>query len=399
MRFRNMLQVVALAGQVCAIGITPIWVWGAPYELKQQPTGLAAEQFSKGITLLRKGDSKGAEAALRKSLELIPNHVGALAGLAESLQQQGRYQEARAIIQQALALQPQNGAIQRAWGRYLFSQKEFKEAEDAYLRAIQLNPKDASAYIDLGNLYLGGLNRSSLAAKSFAAAVKLAPNDGNAHFGLGTAYAALKKTKEALLELDEAVRLSPNNPVVFMALGNLHREQKNYDKALEAYTSALKIESHFIDAAMAKGDLLVTQGNLEEAIQSYKRVIELDPNRAYAYNNLAWIAAEEKTQLDDGVIWAKKAISLGPSIPQFKDTLAWVYRARGDLSQAAETLTAALSVAAEDPTMTYHLGIVRAEQGKTTEAIEVLKMAIKLHLEAGLAKDAARRIRTLSAAQ
>lgn len=393
------LLLVGLSVQLCVIGIAPSWVWSVPYELKQQSPGPAAKYFSEGLILLKKGESKGAEAALRKSLELIPNHVGALAGLAEALQQQGRYQDARETIQQALVLQPKNGAIHRAWGRYLLSQKEFTQAEDAFLKAIQLNAKDAAAYIDLGNLYLGGLNRPTQAAKSFGTAVKLAPKESNAHFGLGTSYALLKRTKEAFAELDETVRLAPKNPVAYLALGNLHKEQKNYDKAVVAYTSALKIEPRFVDAVMAKGDIQAAQGNLDGAKQSYHSVIELNPNHAFAYNNLAWIAAEQKTQLDDAVVWAKKAVSLAPSVPPFKDTLAWVYRARGDLSQAAETLTAALSATADHPMMTYHLGIVLAEQGKTREAIEALKNATKLHLDPALAKDAEQRIGTLSSAQ
>lgn len=397
MRFRSMVLLVALAVSICIVGITPLWVWGVPHELKKQSSGPAAEHFSEGLSLLGKGDSKGAQVAFQKSLESDPKHVGALAGLAESLLQQGHPEEARVPIQQALALQPKNGAVHRAWGRYLSSQKEFKKAEEAYRKAIQLNAKDASAYMDLGNLYLGGLNRPSQAAKAFTSAVKLAPNEANAHFGLGTSYSLLKRAKEALAELEEAVRLAPNNPVAYMALGNLHQEQQDYDKALAAYTSALKIEPRFVDASMAKGDLLAAQGRFDEATQSYKGVVELDPNRAHAYNNLAWIAAEQKAHLDEALIWARKAVSLGPSVPQFKDSLAWVYRARGELPQAAEALTSALSVAANDSTMTYHLGIVLAEQGKTSDAIEALKKAIKLHPDAALVKDAEQRIRTLSA--
>lgn len=398
MPLRNMVLLVALAVSICVIGVTPSGVWGIPHELKNQSPGPAAEHFNEGISLLRKGDSKGAQVAFQKSLESDPKHIGALAGLAEALLQQGHHQEARAPVQQALALQPKNGAVHRAWGRYLSSQKEFKKAEEAYLKAVQLDFKDASAYMDLGNLYLGGLNRPNQAAKAFASAVKLTPNEPNAHFGLGTSYSLLKRPKEAFAELEEAVRLAPNNPIAYLAIGNLHKEQKNYDKALAAYTSALKIEPRFVDAAMAKGDLLAAQGNFDEAKQSYKSVVELDPNQAHAYNNLAWIAAEQKAQLDDAVTWAKKAVLLGPSVPQFKDTLAWVYRARGDLSQAVETLTATLSVTADDPAMTYHLGIVLAEQGKTSEAIETFKKAIKLHLGPAMAKDAEQRISVLSAA-
>lgn len=398
MRLRTIVLFIALSAQVFVLIGDVSWVSAIPLVITAPEAGPADEHFREGLTLLGKGDSKGAQAVFQKMLDADPKHVGALTGLAEALVQQGHYQEAGERIQQALAVQPRNGALHRSWGRYLVGRKELKKAEEAFRKAIQLSPKDASALVDLGNLHLGEFKHPDQAAKAFASAVKLDPDNANAHFGLGASYAMLKKTTEAFNELETVVRLNPNNLAANMALGNLYQEQKDYDRARLAYDAALKIEPKFTDAAMAKGDVLALKGRFEEASQSYKTVIVNAPSQPLAYNNLAWIAAEEKARLDEAVSWAKKAIELGPSVPQFQDTLAWVYRAKGELGQAAETLTAALKMNEKEPTVLYHLGIVLSEQGKTSEAITALKKTVKLHPDAGIVKDAEQRINVLSSA-
>lgn len=396
MGFSYLASLVILICAVSLLYVGPSFVWAIPSTLKLQDTGAKTDHAKEGIALLNKGDSMGAEDAFRKSLNANTRNVAALVGLAEAVHQQGRYEEAQEKLQQALSLQPTNGTIQQAWGRFLLRRKEFKKAEAAYLRAIQLVPKNASAHIDLGDLYLGGLNQPKEAVRSFKAATKLAPNDGNAHFGLGISLVMMKKTKEALVELHEAAKLSPKNPIIYGAIGNVHRDQKRYDRALEAYASALSIAPRYVEAAMAKGDILSAQGHLGEAIETYKAIIEFAPNQANAYNNLAWIAAEQKIELDDAMIWAKKAVLLGPSVVTFKDTMAWVHRARGDFRQSIDTLKAALAMAPDHPTMTYHLGIVQADQGNVREAVALLKKATRLRLDPALSKDAQLRIGKLS---
>ena len=380
----------------CAIVfMTPVIGSAIPFEMEKPSKGVAAQHFSDGVQLLKKGDSKGAEAAFRKSLEVIPNHVAVLAGLAEAQLQQGKQEEARATLEQAKVLQPKNASIHQAWGRFLLAQKEYKKSEEAFLKAAQLNLKDASVQSDLGNLYLGPLKSPKRAIKSFATAIKLEPKDVNAHLGLGASYAASKMPKKALSELNEAVRLAPDNPVPYLAIGNLHREQKEFDQSVTAYDAALKIDPRFLDAIMAKGDLLAGLGKLEDAKRSYQSITELHPNHPVAYNNLAWIAAEQKSQLADAVTWAKKAVALAPSVPQFKDTLGWVYRANGDLALANETLAAALSEAQNNATIAYHLGVVLHEQGKSADARSMLEKSLKLKLELSLARDAEQRLKGL----
>lgn len=92
-------------------------------------------------------------------------------------------------------------------------------------------------------------------------------------------------------------------------------------------------------------------GKYEQAIRSYERVILLDPSRAMALNNLAWllVTVPEEALRDRGraLALAKKAVDIERS-PIFLDTLAEAYYANGLVQEAIDTIKEAISVAKEN---------------------------------------------------
>ena len=91
-------------------------------------------------------------------------------------------------------------------------------------------------------------------------------------------------------------------------------------------------------------------GRLKEAIETYERVISLDPSRAVALNNLAWImvTAPDKGLRDRqrALVLAKEAVKLERS-PIFLDTLAEAYYENGSIPEAIDTIKEAISAATE----------------------------------------------------
>ena len=92
-------------------------------------------------------------------------------------------------------------------------------------------------------------------------------------------------------------------------------------------------------------------GRLKEAIETYKKVIRLDPTRAVALNNLAWImvTAPDKDLRDRqrALALAKEAVKLERS-SVFLDTLAEAYYENGMIAEAIDTIKEALSAATEN---------------------------------------------------
>ena len=92
-------------------------------------------------------------------------------------------------------------------------------------------------------------------------------------------------------------------------------------------------------------------GKLKDAIETYEKVIRLDPSRAVALNNLAWIlgTAPDKDLRDPqrALLLAKEAVKHERS-PVFLDTLAEAYYENGLISEAIETIKEAISAATEN---------------------------------------------------
>ncbi len=89
-------------------------------------------------------------------------------------------------------------------------------------------------------------------------------------------------------------------------------------------------------------------GKYGEAINTYEEIIAIDPDRAVALNNLAWIlvTAPEKDLRDEhrGLELAQRAVALERSAV-FLDTLAEAHYANGQYDQAIKVIGEAISVA------------------------------------------------------
>jgi tetratricopeptide (TPR) repeat protein len=393
-----------------------------------KPISSAEAAYRRGLESLSKGDFRDAGAAFKEAMQLEPKAVQPLLGLADVALKQQDTQQAEAYLQQALNLAPQSVEVQTAWGRYLYQQQRFTDAEAAFKKAIALNPQAVTPHVDLGDLYLGGWRKPQEAMDAYRAALKLDPAHAGAHYALGTALAATNDIEAAQAELTEANRLAPNNPLPLQALGQLYTARKEYEKALEAFSNALKVQPQFVQAYIARGDVYGIQGQsdkalaeynealrvaptfalahlkigtvyeaqarTEEAQKAYLAALDADPKQSIAYNNLAWMAAEHKTRLDDALSWAKRAVELEPKVSQFQDTLGWVHRARGELDKAADVLQKAAKIEPQQAVIWYHLGIIQAERKKTKDAA-ALKQALQMQQNFPESEDARKRLAEL----
>ena len=247
------------------------------------------------------------------------------------------------------------------------------------------------------------------AVQAYREAVARRPDAYAAHFGLGSALAGTNHLDAAIAEFRETARLNPSAPAPLLSLGLAYGAAGQRDKAIEALSEALKIDAKFTQAWVSRGDAYEAKGDGSHAISDYSQAlsldpkagvvhfkiglvhlaanrtadaersfhaaVETDPNIAAAWNDLAWLAADRKSNLEMALVWAKKAISLDSQDAGFTDTLAWVYRARGDLDQAAQTIEK-FPKRDHSPVLLYHLGVIDSERGRKTEAVAALRQSL-----------------------
>ena len=140
------------------------------------------------------------------------------------------------------------------------------------------------------------------------------------------------------------------------------------------------------------GLLLEAEHRPAEAQHEYETVLARQPRAAVAANNLAFLLAENKRNLDEALRLANLAVQTSPPPSESAwDTLAWVRRARGELAEAAKILEPRAATT-RDAAVAYHLGVVYSEMGRKRDAATLFDKALKLAPNYAPAQEARRKL-------
>lgn len=130
---------------------------------------------------------------------------------------------------------------------------------------------------------------------------------------------------------------------------------------------------------------------LEESLNAerhFRRAIELDPNYARAFGELATLLAIrfendwnllEEADKQKARFFAERAISLDPDLWLGHYAMGRLHSIFGDLGKAEESLRAAMSLRPDNEDARAYLGVVRNLNGDAESAVAILQRAIASH--------------------
>jgi tetratricopeptide (TPR) repeat protein len=395
------------------------------------PSTPAFRSFEEGQTALTANDFTRAESCFVRSVQMDPNLVDPLLGLAEIRMRKGEVAGAEDYLRKATVLAPKNAKVSVIWGHYLFFRKDYPEAEKAFKAAILLDPNMERAHSELGDFYLLARHDPGAAILSYKRALAINPGDSRVHYTLANALAESGSRNKAQAELEEAARFDPHNASLQNSIGNFYLHSGKFDLAQRAFTKAISIDPHFVAAKMGEGDVLVATKNLDGAIASYQGALQIapestaallkiaalreikgqwleaeqtyrqalaqDPKLALAANNLAWVLNEHRNASAEALKWAATAVQSVPNDFNFQDTYGWVLRSNHDLTQSLVALKKANSLAPQVPQVLYHLGVLYQETSQPQLAIRAFAKALSISKNFDEAADAQTRLTALRA--
>jgi len=192
------------------------------------------------------------------NLEVTPGNYVARADFAAFLRDSLQLEQARQQCEIAIGQAPNFAWPHQVLGGVYYLEGKFTEADVELDKAMKFDPGRLDVHMALATVALAR-NAPGEAAAQYDIVLAAEPVNPQAHCGLGQALAAQGKLTEAEEQLAEASREAPRYPEVHFQLGVL--AGMKHDPA--------------------------------EAIRQYREALALQPDRADALNNLAWILATD----------------------------------------------------------------------------------------------------------
>jgi tetratricopeptide (TPR) repeat protein len=128
-------------------------------------------------------------------------------------------------------------------------------------------------------------------------------------------------------------------------------------------------------AEMLEGGVAFDRADLKSAIRSYEAALQHGENSGTTANNLAWIYAQQSSNLDRALELAKTAHQALPRDLGVMDTLGFVYLRRREYDQAIQILESAIELQKAEhaaggpmPDVRWHLAEAYRESGRTSDA-------------------------------
>ncbi len=149
----------------------------------------------------------------------------------------------------------------------------FPEAMTAFKKAITLNKKYDSAYVEIGQIDLRNNNPES-ALINFSKAIAINPEMTDAYIALGKFYRDVKPNYDsAILFYKAAIKIDSTNKESFYSLAWCYNAKTEYENAIPYGIKALEIDNSYRPAYSELGHAYRRAQKFADAIVQFKRNI------------------------------------------------------------------------------------------------------------------------------
>ncbi|MBM4142332.1 MAG: tetratricopeptide repeat protein [Lentisphaerae bacterium] len=369
--------------------------------LDAQP-GAADALYVLALTNLRTGSTPKAIALLSQAASDNPDYAAAVILLAELQLQAGRPDEVMALLPAFIARYPRLprpyvtlGAAYRAAGKAdeeialfrsmveafpddarslhllgasLLAAGREAEAEAQFAAALGLQPGFVDPLAMLADRDMEQRKDFDAATQRVERQIRLAPDEPRLYDLLGRVRLAARDPDGAETALKKSLELRPDSVGTLMALSRVYSGSAKQDEALASLDRALAVNSNHLPALAMSSSLLLRKERVDEAQARLERLLALDPKSVVAANNLAYVYADMRNDLERAYPLAARARALAPHDPYVADTFGWILCRRGEWKPGLLALRESAARLDKQPDVLYHAAVCRAALGDETGA-------------------------------
>jgi tetratricopeptide (TPR) repeat protein len=325
---------------------------------------------------LQKQDWTSALQLSQEVLSQSPNNMFGLLVRSHALMATNDFPQAKALLLETIKAYPKSRDAQYQLGYLYFREKNFKAAEENFKSVYYQDPPDLRGLMGLVETYLAQ-NQFDAAAKVVDAEVVKYPKALAFQVARGTVAMRAGQYAEAVAMFKKVAEKQKDVPDLFMRLAESQRLSGDIPAALESWKKASDLSPTLVPPLLNRAVTLDSMKRRTEARPLYDQVLRVQPDHPIALNNLAFLLAEEGSELDTALTLAQRAKQKAPNDPMISDTLGWIYIKKGLANNAVPIFN---ELTAKYPTVStfhYHLAMAHSQRGDTAQAKRALESALK----------------------
>lgn len=360
-----------------------------------------------GVLNVETGDFVSAEKELRKALSLGIDKNRALAPLARSLEQQGKFKEmldaipaetaassaellvlrgnahldlgeadkAKEAYEQAAKLAPDNGDVLIGLARLALVQKDVPAAVALVDQAVAKDPKNTEAWMFKGSLARSE-NKMPEALAAFTQASVIKPDHRTARIEKALVEINLRKFDEAKADLDAARKLTPGSLQLAYTQALLDFTKGQHAAARDSIQKVLKIAPEHMPSILLAGAIELNLGSYQQAEQHLSKYLKTAPDNTYARKLLA--QAQLQTAPSEALATLAPALKAPSDDAHLMALAGETYLRNQDFGNATNYLEKAAALAPKVAALHTSLGVSRLRQGDQAKGVSELELAASL---------------------
>jgi serine/threonine protein kinase/Tfp pilus assembly protein PilF len=287
---------------------------------------------------------RGVQSILENQIDELTKEISRGVGLSE-----------RKIESEKTAITNVTTSSMEAYNYYLrgsdaFSKNHWNDAQIFFGKAVELDPKFADAYFQLGRIYewlrdtrarndaykkamlysdRTTIKQKMLIETFYASDVERDPEKGirilkqilkeypqetRFHYRLGWIFQhKMNLTEEATEEYNKYLEVEPHpRPYVYNQLGYIYMGRGKFEKSLEYFKKYEALSPGDANPVDSLAELYFTTGRLDESITKYKEAIEIKPDFYEAYFSIGYINALKEDYVE-ALKWIDKSAEIAPT--------------------------------------------------------------------------------------
>lgn len=326
---------------------------------RQKAVDLASDYVPAWIRLgdvyLKRNQISDAEAAYQSALKVDAENAYALVGLARIHIQKNNLEGARMALEKAIK------SSDLAIGADLLATVYQELGLKAQAEALRGLAKASGSFIDIPDVWVAELYGESFdtyqiavaagmcergrnlpgAIRLLQRALQLAPKDATLHFQLGQTYLGQGKTDQAIESFKACVENDPTFSDGWFRLADIYSTMGDSESEGVALATGLYHNPDSPGLHLANGARLKRAGNYQAAIREVEKAIQLRPEEASPYTELASLYIIE-SDYAKGIELLKKTLSIESLHPLALSTLVVFHISEGNEKEARESIAKAM---------------------------------------------------------